>query len=80
MFVNWAEQQLENDSDFLSKNRLQLNGFVNKQNLRYSSDSNPHVLHLLSLHPEKLRFGAIYGPAASLGRTSFVMIKTGTLL
>ena len=30
--------------------------------------------------PKKLRFGAVYGPAASLGRTSSVMIKTGTLL
>ena len=28
--------------------------------------------------PKKLRFGAVFGPAASLGRTSFVMIKTGT--
>ena len=30
--------------------------------------------------PKKLRFGAVYGPAASMGRTASVMIKTGTLL
>ena len=30
--------------------------------------------------PKKLRFGAVYGPAASLDRTSSVLIKTGTLL
>ena len=83
--MNWAEPQLENDSDFYRKiicrdeAQFWLIGFVNKQNMRYWSDSNPHVLHESSLHPE-LRFSAIYGPAASLGRTSSVMIKTGTLL
>ena len=30
--------------------------------------------------PKKFIFGAVYGPAASLGRNSTVMIKTGTLL
>ena len=30
--------------------------------------------------PKKLRFGAVYGSAASLGRASSVMIKTGMLL
>ena len=30
--------------------------------------------------PKKWRFGAVYGPAASLGRTSSVLIKTGTSL
>ena len=60
MFVNWAEQELENDSDFYRKiifsdeAHFWLNGFVNKQNMRYWSDSNPHVLHESSLHPEKI--------------------------
>ena len=51
MFVNWAEQQLEKDSGFYRKiifsaeAHFWLNGFVNKQNMRYWSDSNPHVLH-----------------------------------
>ena len=30
--------------------------------------------------PEKLRVAVVYGPAASLGRTSSVIIRTGTLL
>ena len=30
-----------------------LNGFVNKQNTRYWSDSNPHALHESPLHSEK---------------------------
>ena len=44
MFVNWAEQQLENDSNFYRKiifsdeAHFWLNGFVNK-------DINQHVLH-----------------------------------
>ena len=36
MFVNWGEQQLENDSDFiekLSSAHFWLHGFVNKQNM-----------------------------------------------
>ena len=51
MFVNWAEQQLENDSDFDRKiifsdeAHFWLNGLVKKENMRYWSDSNPHVLH-----------------------------------
>ncbi|XP_050530953.1 uncharacterized protein LOC126899769 [Daktulosphaira vitifoliae] len=57
MFVNWAEQQLENDPDFHRKiifsdeAHFWLNGFVNKQNMRYWSGSNPHVLHESPLHP-----------------------------
>ena len=60
MFVNWAEQQLETDSDFYRKiifsneDNFWLNGFVNKQNMRYWSDSNPHIRHESSLHPEKI--------------------------
>ena len=60
MFVNWAEQELKNDSDFYlkiifgDKAPFWLNGFVYKQNIRYGSDSNPHVLHESSLQPEKI--------------------------
>ena len=60
MFVNWADQQLENGSYFYRKivfshkTHFWLNGFVNKQNMRYWSDSNPHVLHESSLHREKI--------------------------
>ncbi|XP_033213870.1 uncharacterized protein LOC117170932 [Belonocnema kinseyi] len=51
IFVNWAEQQLENDPDFHRKiifsdeAHFWLHGFVNKQNMRYWSGSNPHDLH-----------------------------------
>ena len=74
MFVNWAEQQLENDLDFYRKiifsdeSYFWQNGFVNKQNMRYWSDSNSHVLHESSLHPEKITVwcglyaGGVIGP------------------
>ena len=58
MLVNWAEQ--ENDSSFYrkiifsDKALFWLNGFVNTQNMRYWSDSNPHVLHESSLPTEKI--------------------------
>ena len=45
-----------------------LNGFINKQNMHYWSDSNPHVLHESSFHPEKLMVccglwaGGVIGP------------------
>ena len=64
MFVNWAEQQLENDSD---EAHFWLNCFVNKQNMRYWSDSNTKVLYE-SLHPEKITVwcglwtGGVIGP------------------
>ena len=60
MFVNWVEQQLENDSDFYRRiifsdeDHFRLNGFVNQQNMRYWSDSNPHALHESSLLLEKI--------------------------
>ncbi|XP_033222533.1 uncharacterized protein LOC117176402 [Belonocnema kinseyi] len=59
MFVNWAEQQLENDPDFHRKiifsdeDHFWLNRFVNKQNMRYWSGSNPHELHESTLHLTK---------------------------
>ena len=74
MLVNWAEQQLENDSEFFRKiifsdeAHFWLNGFVNKQNMRYWSDSNPHVLHESSEHHEKITVwcglwaGGVIGP------------------
>ena len=74
IFVNGAEQQLENDSDFYRKiifndeAHFWLNGIVNKEHMRYWSDSNPHVLHDSSLHPEKNTFwcglwaGGVIGP------------------
>ena len=72
MFVNWAEQQFKNDSDFYRKiifsDHFWLNGFVNQQNMHYWSDSNLHVIHDSSLHPEKITVwcglwaGGVIGP------------------
>ncbi|KAK9881380.1 hypothetical protein WA026_016271 [Henosepilachna vigintioctopunctata] len=73
-FVNWAQEQFENDADFHRKiifsdeAHFWLNGFVNKQNMRYWAGSNPHVVHEAPLHPEKitvwcgLHAGGIIGP------------------
>ena len=60
MFVNWTEQQLENDSVFYRKiifgdeAHFWLNGFVNKLNMPYWSNSNPHIPHDSSLHLETI--------------------------
>ena len=78
MFVNWPEQQLENDSDFYRKiifsdeAHFWLNGFVNKQNMHYWSDSHHYI-------PKN------YGLVRFMGRRHhwavlFPMIKTATLL
>lgn len=73
-FVNWAQEQIENDADFHRKiifsdeAHFWLNGFVNKQNMRYWAGSNPHVIHEAPLHPEKitvwcgLHAGGVIGP------------------
>ena len=61
MFVNWAELQLENHSEFYRKIIFSdealfwLNGFGNRHNMRYWSDNNPHVRHESSLHREIIR-------------------------
>lgn len=45
-----------------------LNGFVNKQNMRYWSSNNPHILHESPLHPQKITVwcglwaGEVIGP------------------
>ena len=57
--ITEAIKQLGNDSDFHRKiifsdeAHFWLNGFLNKQNMRYWPDSNSHVLHESSLYPEK---------------------------
>lgn len=45
-----------------------LNGFVNKQNMRYWTATNPHVLQETPLHPQKITVwcgfhaGGVIGP------------------
>ena len=70
---------------FLSKNYLQRWGsFLAEWSINKVCVFCQTAIHTYSMShhctPKKLRFVAVYGPAASLGRTSSVMIKTGTLL
>ena len=39
---------------FSDQAHIWLNGFLNKENMHYWSDSNPHILHESSLHPENI--------------------------
>ena len=73
IFVNWAEQQLENDSDyyrqiiFSDMAHFWLTKPINK--ICIIGQTAIHT-YFMSHHCilKKLRFGAVYGPAASLGR------------
>ena len=56
-----------------------LNGFINKRNMRCQTTINTYSMSHHCI-PKKLRFGAVYGPTASLDRTTSVMIKNRTLL
>ncbi|CAB3225130.1 unnamed protein product [Arctia plantaginis] len=73
-FADYALEMMEADDDFHRKiifsdeAHFWLNGFVNKQNCRYWSESNPRVVHESPLHPQKttvwcgLWYGGIIGP------------------
>ena len=56
-FSNWALAKLEENEEFHRKiifsdeAHFWLNGFVNKQNIRYWSTTNPNVLLETPLHP-----------------------------
>ena len=58
-FSNWALEKLEENEEFHRKIifsdevHFWLNGFVNKQNMRYRSATNPNVLLKAPLHPQK---------------------------
>ena len=59
-FSNWALAKLEENEEFHGKNifsdeaHFWLNGFVNKQNMRYWSATNPNMLLETPLHPQKV--------------------------
>ncbi|CAF4520213.1 unnamed protein product, partial [Didymodactylos carnosus] len=73
-FADWASEQLEVDANlgkkiiFSDEAHFWLNGFVNKQNCRIWSESNPQKIQQLPMHPEKLTVwcglwsGGIIGP------------------
>ena len=66
-FSNWALAKLEENEEFYRKiissdqAHFWLNGFVNKQNMRYWSATNPSVLLKTPLHPQKVT-GAVFMP------------------
>lgn len=73
-FADWALNQLENDPDFYRKiifsdeAHFWLNGYVNKQNMRYCSNKQPEQFLETPFYPEKvtvwcgLHAGGIIGP------------------
>ncbi|GFY47670.1 putative DD41D transposase [Trichonephila inaurata madagascariensis] len=73
-FSDWALEKMRQDDQFHRKiifsdeAHFWLNGFVNKQNMRYWAGENPHVLNEKPLHPQKitvwcgLHAGGIIGP------------------
>ena len=73
-FADWALEQLAADADlgwkiiFYVEAHFWLNGYVNKQNCRYSSESSLQVFEELPFHPQRLTVwcglwhGSIIGP------------------
>ncbi|GFX79905.1 transposase [Trichonephila clavipes] len=73
-FVEWAQNEIAVVPDFHKRilfsdeAHIWLNGYVNKQNCRISSEANPQVYAETPLHPEKLTVwgalwaGGIIGP------------------
>ncbi|GFX66955.1 uncharacterized protein TNCV_4180801 [Trichonephila clavipes] len=73
-FVEWAQNEIASVPDFHKRHLFSdeahfwLNGYVNKQNCRISSEANPKVYVETPLHPEKLTAwctlwtGGIIGP------------------
>ncbi|GFW31345.1 uncharacterized protein TNCV_2664451 [Trichonephila clavipes] len=59
-FVEWAQNEIAVVPDFHKRilfsdeAHFWLNGYVNKQNCRISSEANPQVYVVTPLHPEKL--------------------------
>jgi len=77
-FSNWALAKLEENEEFHRKiifsdeAHFWLNGFVNKQNMRYWSATNPHVLLETPLHPQKITVWCGFHAAGVIGPYFFV--------
>jgi hypothetical protein len=60
LFCEWINEVVTHDPNFLTKvffsdeAWFHLDGYVNSQNLRFWSTTNPHVIHEHPLHPVKL--------------------------
>ncbi|XP_061380157.1 uncharacterized protein LOC133319497 [Danaus plexippus] len=74
VFADWALEQLEVDADFGKKiifsdeAHFWMNGYVNKQNCRIWDETNPHEVHQVAMHPQKVTVwcgfwaGGVIGP------------------
>ena len=77
-FSNWALAKLEENEEFHRKIIFSdeayfwLNGFVNKQNMRYWSATNPNVLLETPLHPQKVTVWCGFHAVGVIGLYFFV--------
>lgn len=74
LFADWASERLEEDPNFGRKiifsdeAHFWMNGYVNKQNCRIWDDANPHEVHQVAMHPQKVTVwcgfwaGGVIGP------------------
>jgi len=60
VFADWVLEQLEVNPNFAKQiifsdeAHFWMNGYVNKQNCRIWDDTNPHEIHQLQMHLEKV--------------------------
>ena len=77
-FSNWALTKLEENGEFHRKiifsdeAHFWLNGFVNKQNMRFWSATNPNVLLETPLHPQKVTVWCGFHAEGVIGPYFFV--------
>ncbi|GFT29025.1 uncharacterized protein TNCV_3586761 [Trichonephila clavipes] len=87
-FVEWAQNEITVVPDFHKRilfsdeAHFWLNGYVNKQNCRISSEANPQVYVETPLHPEKtdclVRFMGWWNPSSkTMKATTFHPLVTG---
>ena len=74
LFADWATVRLAEDPNFGRKiifsdeAHFWMNGYVNKQNCRIWDDNNPHEVHQVAMHPQKVTVwcgfwaGGVIGP------------------
>lgn len=74
VFADWALERMEFDADcgkkiiFSDEAHFWMNGYVNKQNCRIWDETNPHEVHQVAMHPQKVTVwcgfwaGGVIGP------------------
>ncbi|GFU52304.1 putative DD41D transposase [Trichonephila clavipes] len=84
-FVEWAQNEIAVVPDFHKRilfsdeAHFWLNGYVNKQNFRIWSETNPQVYVETPLHPEKLIVWCALWAGGIIVRTSSKTMKATTL-